>query len=161
MTTGKVLFLFLLAILPLCGCAHRVDRLVSTVKDQQCHEVLEAVRQVNGNRLRSLIDSNPSLVSIKDSSGFTPLHWAALDGHKEIVELLIRKGAPLNECNNFCETPLHLACSAGRTDAARMLITSGADINAQTRKGEKPITIAVIRGRSDMVKMLEDFGAHQ
>ncbi len=32
----------------------------------------------------------------KNDGGFTPLHAAALNGHKEIAELLIEKGADLN-----------------------------------------------------------------
>ena len=36
-------------------------------------------------------------VNAKDKYGWTPLHWAAREGHKKIVELLIDKGADVNE----------------------------------------------------------------
>ena len=35
-------------------------------------------------------------VTAKNKWGGTPLHWAAREGHKEIVELLIAKGADVN-----------------------------------------------------------------
>ena len=48
-------------------------------------------------------------VNAKDDVGWTPLHSAAYDGHKEIVELLIAKGADVNAKNNFEDTPLDFA----------------------------------------------------
>ena len=47
--------------------------------------------------------------------GFTPLHYAARNGHKEIVELLIAKGADVNvkivSGPSIGNTPLDLAAS--------------------------------------------------
>ena len=47
--------------------------------------------------------------------GFTPLHYAARNGHKEIVELLIAKGADVNvkivSGPSIGNTPLYLAAS--------------------------------------------------
>ena len=37
------------------------------------------------------------------------MSWAAYHGHKEIVELLIAKGADVNATNNFEDTPLDFA----------------------------------------------------
>ena len=46
-------------------------------------------------------------VDVKDDKhGLTPLHGAAIHGHKEIVELLIAKGAEVNAKTNDGETPL-------------------------------------------------------
>ena len=42
----------------------------------------------------------------KDKFGFTPLHNAAHEGHKEVVELLILKGADVNAKDNGGNTPL-------------------------------------------------------
>ena len=35
-------------------------------------------------------------MNAKDNRGRTPLHWAAIEGHKEVAELLIAKGADVN-----------------------------------------------------------------
>jgi ankyrin repeat protein len=48
-------------------------------------------------------------VNAKDEKGWTPLHEAALGGHKETVELLIAKGADVNAKNNDGVTPLNWA----------------------------------------------------
>ena len=46
--------------------------------------------------------------------GDSPLHHAAWNGHKEIVELLIVNGADVNAKDNYKSTPLHFAAREGR-----------------------------------------------
>ena len=41
--------------------------------------------------------------------GNTPLHLAASNGYKEIVEALIRAGADKDHQDKFGNTPLHMA----------------------------------------------------
>ena len=48
-------------------------------------------------------------VNAKDDLSWTPLHFAARDGHKEIAELLIAKGADVNTKNSLGRTPLDQA----------------------------------------------------
>jgi len=143
------------------GCAPRADRIVGRVKDHQSHDILKAVREADPQRLQALLDRNPALVNVKDSCGYTPLHWAAVDGRKEIVEILLKKGASPRALNNFKDTPLHCAAAAGRSEAARILITGGADMNGQNGKGERPLTIACARGHDETARLLKAFGAQK
>ena len=53
-------------------------------------------------------------VNVKDESGSTPLHSAALFGYREISELLIAKGANVNAKNDAGETPLDWASPSSR-----------------------------------------------
>jgi len=43
-------------------------------------------------------------ISPRSSDGVTPLFMAAQDGHKEVVELLVKKGAPVNQA---CDDGYH------------------------------------------------------
>jgi ankyrin repeat protein len=54
----------------------------------------------------------------KDFRGWTPLHYAAYRGHKEIAELLIAKGANVNAKNNVGDTPLDLATHLSNPNAS-------------------------------------------
>ena len=45
----------------------------------------------------------------KNDDGWTPLHKAAYEGYREIVELLIAKGADVNAKMEDGDTPLDLA----------------------------------------------------
>ncbi len=55
----------------------------------------------------------------KNDYGWTPLHWAASRGHKEIVELLIAKGANVNAKNKYGTTPLDMANDRETADLLR------------------------------------------
>jgi len=55
----------------------------------------------------------------------TPLHYAAANGHKEIAELLIEKGADLNAKDEDGGTPLDVAISFNRTEIADLIRVIG------------------------------------
>ena len=56
--------------------------------------------------------------------GKTPLHLAAMGGHKEIVELFITNGADLN-AKGFGGTPLDWAIEWGETKTADLIRKHG------------------------------------
>ena len=77
-------------------------------------------------------------VNAKDDNGWTPLHWAALSGHKEVSEYLITMGADVNAAETVSGmTVLHEAAALGHKEIAELLIASGADVNAK----DEPRTI--------------------
>lgn len=59
--------------------------------------------------LKELIDIVDNFVNKKDSNGWTPLHEGARAGHTEVAQILIERGADVNELTNYGETPLYLA----------------------------------------------------
>jgi cytohesin len=59
----------------------------------------------------------------------TPLFSAAANGRKDVVELLLAKGANANDKGNFGSTVLHLAAINGHKDVAKLLIANNADYN--------------------------------
>jgi len=64
-----------------------------------------------------------AFVAQRNSSGNTPLHWAALNGHLDIVKLLIEKGgAEPTVANNAGHNVLFEAQSANKEDVAKFLL---------------------------------------
>jgi ankyrin repeat protein len=57
----------------------------------------------------------------------TPLHWAAVSGALEVVELLVEAGADPNFQDASGRSPLHWAARLNRTDVVRALLEAGAD----------------------------------
>jgi hypothetical protein len=94
----------------------------------QLHHCAENGLTTSVIRLLSIRNIN---VNLKDVSGFTPLHWAARNGHIEIARLLLQNGADVNANDNFGYTPLHLAAIFGRIDILRLLFENGVDLEAQ------------------------------
>jgi hypothetical protein len=59
-------------------------------------ELFSAVTSGNTQRVRELVASDPATARMKDAEGATPLHYAILNGEREIAELLLAKGADFN-----------------------------------------------------------------
>jgi cytohesin len=55
----------------------------------------------------------------------TPLHFAALNGRKVIVELLIAKGGDVNAKDDDGETPLDASSVFNKTETAALLRKHG------------------------------------
>jgi hypothetical protein len=95
---------------------------------------------------------------LKRGDGWTPLHKAAYEGYREIVELLIAKGADVNAKNKRGMTPLHLAAEYGRNQVVELLIAKGADVNAEDEDGETPLNRAIKVKQTDLADRLRKHG---
>src|ERR671914_2308949 len=58
--------------------------------------VFEAAAVGRTQRVRELIDADPSLVAAFSPDGFTGLHLAAFFGHADIARMLVERGADTN-----------------------------------------------------------------
>jgi len=59
-------------------------------------------------------------------AGRTPLHFACYRGHREVVRLLLDRGADKEKANNFGNIPLHWACDNGHLEVIKLLLQRGA-----------------------------------
>src|SRR3990167_2447934 len=85
---------------------------------------------------------------------FTPLWVAAENGHLEVVEVLIKCGANIDQvCNGG--TPLFIAAQTGYGDVVKVLIDAKANID-QICNGYTPLYVAAQNGHLEVVKVLID-----
>ena len=120
---------------------------------------------------KAQLKGNPALVTATDNSGFTALHSAARNGHKDIVELLLGYKADVNARDSIGMSPLEVACafsSAPRTRSeqgpaktdyegiAELLIANGADIKGGYQYGMTALHDAAGAGFTNAVKALLD-----
>ncbi|XP_037775636.1 serine/threonine-protein phosphatase 6 regulatory ankyrin repeat subunit C-like [Penaeus monodon] len=76
------------------------------------HEAAKGGRA--GYVLRSLEDGeDPSASTISNN---TPLHYAAYEGHTDVLRILLDKKSDPKRANDSGDTPLHLAAINGKTD---------------------------------------------
>lgn len=90
-------------------------------------------------------------------NGYTVLMHASMNGHFEMVELLIRHGAIdlVNHTLKDGDTALMYASMNGHTKVVKLLIRHGADVNANSTLGTALIR-AVNNGHKKAVKVLLD-----
>ena len=91
-------------------------------------------------------------------SHWTPLHWAAMRGHHETVQLLLSSKSQINlEQDSGGWTALHCAAYYGRHNIVEILLNEGADLNARTREtGETALHIAAKAGDLQCLRYLLD-----
>ena len=87
---------------------------------------------------KALLEGGAEPDKVSRLDGKTPLHYAAMDGHKKIVKLLLEKGANPNSTGRNGATPLHLASSGWHPSSG---------------EGEK-------EDFKQVIKLLLDAGAH-
>jgi len=62
--------------------------------------------------------------------GNSALHYAAVNGHAEICEVLLRAGVSRDARTKVNRTPLHLAAQHGHLPVVMLLIDIGVDVHA-------------------------------
>ena len=99
----------------------------------------EAAMRGNIEAVKQHLDAGAD-VNVKDDNwGATPLHFAARNGHKDVAELLVVKGAAMNTKDDDGRTPLHMVADIGHNGIAELLIAKGADVNAKDKKDFTPL----------------------
>lgn len=68
-------------------------------------------------------------VNVSDSYGRTALHYAAEQGHADIIDVLLVAGSFVNAMDFEGMTPLYLASARGNTEAVQALVQHSANIN--------------------------------
>jgi len=91
----------------------------------------------------------------------TALAWAAETDRKDIVVLLIARGADINKTGDSHErvTALMRAATHGFTDIVAILIQNGADPNINNEYNGTALMDASANGHREIVKILLDAGA--
>jgi len=111
------------------------------------------------NLVRTLIENGTDVDSFDDAFLKTALHQAAMRGQKEVVELLLAKGAEVNARDRGCYTPLHYASQRGHKEITELLIAKGSNVNAQNKAGDTPLDVALSQNHKEIADLLIQKGA--
>ena len=124
-------------------------------------DIDEASSLGRADRVRELLQDDPTLATRRSSDGFTPLHYAAFFGTAEVAALLLAQGADPGAVaeNEMRVQPLHSAAAVQATETARLLLDAGADPNARQEGGFRPIDAAVQSGNEELYALLVERGA--
>ena len=89
------------------------------------------------------------------------LHYACVNGHVEIVRMLLDKGDDVHSISNHGITPLCMAAFVGGYEVVQLLLERGAlvDMPNNDGRGTFALFVASRLGHLDVVKLLLDHGA--
>ena len=102
--------------------------------------------------VQQLVASDKSLLSARDSMGFTVLHIVATEDRPEVQRFLLASGADPNAVNDEGISPLHIASYPG---FAALLLKQGARVNLAAKNGDTPLhSHASERGSAAVVRVI-------
>ncbi|MBI1734472.1 MAG: ankyrin repeat domain-containing protein [Candidatus Rokubacteria bacterium] len=82
------------------------------------------------------------------------LHTAAIQGHADIVQRLIARGADVYAPRTDGATPLHTAAEGGKLDVVNRLLRAGADPARRDAQGRRPADLARANGHARVAERL-------
>ena len=80
-----------------------------------------------------------NLLNLRDRAGDTPLHLAAAEGHAQVVDELLYRGAEVETRNLAGRTSLHVASMNGHIHVIFILCSAGASARSRDREGRRAV----------------------
>lgn len=122
-------------------------------------EIHDAAAEGDLARVSAILADRPDAGQEKDERNDTPLHIAAVNGHTEVVRVLLESGVPVWIGDNEESSALDVASMRGHVDVVELLIASGANVGRHDLNGMTALHFAAYNGRTEVAKILVDHGA--
>ncbi len=92
-----------------------------------------------------------------NKTGWTPLHYAATNGHLAVMSLLLDENAYIDAASPNGTTPLMMAAHYGTTSAVKLLLEAGADPLLKNDQNLTALDFANRANRTDSVTIIAAF----
>lgn len=123
--------------------------------------IFEAAATGKINNILRLLARDPQLVNAYATDGFQALGLASYFGHYDVVEYLLKAGAPVNSPsrNDLRAAPIQSAAAAGHAKIVELLLKHKADPNVREQGGYTPLHAAAQNGDREVIRALLYGGA--
>ena len=109
-------------------------------------EIVRRITAVSGAELET-----------ENIGNWSPLHIAAINGHTQIVECLVKAKVHINKQGQSKKTALH--CATKHPGIVKLLINHGADPNLKDSDDQTSLYIATVGEDIESVKLMVEMGA--
>lgn len=106
-----------------------------------------------------LLSRASKYINCQDQGGWTPVTWAIEYKHKELVHLLVSRGADVNIRDKEENVCLHWAALSGCDDVAQALLEARCDLNAVNVHRDTPLHVAARENHLECVMLFLSRGA--
>lgn len=134
-----------------------------TIRDTELRSVLHVA--VGHPRVIENLLQSPAVMSLiteKDVSGYSAVHYAAMKGNIATLELFVAKNkAAASVTSDSLETPIHVAGRYGKTEAIEKLMDrqNARILNLQNSQGKTALHFACMEGHDLSAEVLLRLGA--
>lgn len=105
--------------------------------------------------VKTLLEAGaPVLARSTNAMNNHPIHAGAAGKSKDIVAILLEKGADANATQAGGWTALHAAAQDGDLEMVKVLLTSGANPDQRADNGQNALDLAMLKGAQDIVDIL-------
>ncbi|XP_071094932.1 serine/threonine-protein phosphatase 6 regulatory ankyrin repeat subunit C-like [Haliotis cracherodii] len=123
-------------------------------------DLVDACEKGDLSRVKSILSDPGANINSMTKGGMTAVMIAAVEGHREVFDLLVRKGADLSLLDNTDASILHFACEGGNIEIVKYVLTQNiVAINSRDDEGTTPIMIAASNGDNGVFDVLVEAGA--
>jgi hypothetical protein len=119
--------------------------------------ILEAARTGDLEELKVLLKRR-DVKYLSDSEGVTPLDLASMNGHTEVVELLLANGASCDGSRTHSTTdnrpPLSIAALNGHKEVVKLLLANRARVDYRDSEGRTALHEVAASGDKELAELL-------
>ncbi len=98
--------------------------------------------------------------NVNPEVGPSPLVGAVMDGHTQVVRVLLEKKVLVHGSHGDATTPLHIAAEKGYADIVKLLLEKNATPNRKDSKGKTPLYYAIYNDHFHVIQELVDKGVN-
>ncbi|CBN76136.1 EsV-1-199 [Ectocarpus siliculosus] len=124
------------------------------------NELHKAALDGSSQRTESLLAGGRIDIDQGDPRGWTPLMFAAEEGHSNVIKVLLNRGASLLPVDDDDYTALLVSAQHGQLGVTNLLLEAGAQHDALNCQGFTPLHVAAIGGHSGVMEALVGAGAN-
>jgi len=162
MRTRLATVLFAIAALPFVAPAPARADLSSMLNPfaEYQKNIPRAAQANDVGKVRSLLSDGVSPNQTQENGGTAGMHIAAQTGNLQIMAVLYKAGADINQRDNLGNTPLEYAAEHAHTEAVKLLLDLKANVEVENKNGMTPLMFAAKAGDIDSVNLLLARGAN-
>lgn len=136
-------------------------KVLNEEKKAENYSIIDAIKSKDLKNVAEYLKNNGThWIFEYDTDGFSPMHWAAINGNLEVVKYLLElKANPLDCYNQRLQRPIHWAATKGHVDVVKLLLQHGENVNVPDKKGYTPLITSAQYGHIPLCSFLIGCGA--